>query len=416
MKMNKVLRASETITFRKGKPPKNQVTQRGGDELPYLTPEYLRGNEMADLAFADTSSVIIEDGDLILLWDGSNAGEFFVGRKGILSSTMVVLNSRFDFDRQFLFFTLKAQEAFLKGQTSGSGIPHVDKEIFANLSITYFEKKVQTCIAAVLSCMDRAIEQIEAIIAKQQRIKTGLMQDLFTKGIDESGSVRSETTHKFKESPLGRIPKESVIYGLGEVCERTMVGLAVSVTPYYRETGVPIVRNLNIKNGYFDDEDMLNIDPAFSARNKSKSVRANDVITVRTGANLGLTCLVPNDFDGAQTFTTLIITPNRQFLLPSYLVFHMNSDKGIAQIEQLKAGGGKSNLNVGELNQYRIALPPISEQQRVIKVLNQANSAVRRHEPLLKKLQSAKQGLMQDLLTGNVSIEGLLAQHIAVIA
>ena len=56
--------------------------------------------------------------------------------------------------------------------------------------------------------MDRAIEQTEALIAKQQRIKTGLMQDLLTRGIDEHGNLRSEQTHEFKDSPLGRIPVE----------------------------------------------------------------------------------------------------------------------------------------------------------------------------------------------------------------
>ena len=56
--------------------------------------------------------------------------------------------------------------------------------------------------------MDRAIEQTEALIAKQQRIKTGLMQDLLTRGIDEHDNIRSEQTHQFKDSPLGRIPME----------------------------------------------------------------------------------------------------------------------------------------------------------------------------------------------------------------
>ena len=56
--------------------------------------------------------------------------------------------------------------------------------------------------------MDQAIEQTEALIAKQQRIKTGLMQDLLTRGIDEHGNLRSEQTHAFKDSPLGRIPVE----------------------------------------------------------------------------------------------------------------------------------------------------------------------------------------------------------------
>ena len=46
--------------------------------------------------------------------------------------------------------------------------------------------------------MDRAIEEVEALIAKQQCVKTGLMQDLLTRGIDEHGKLRSEEMHKFK--------------------------------------------------------------------------------------------------------------------------------------------------------------------------------------------------------------------------
>ena len=316
----------------------------------------------------------------------------------------------------FVYYYLDSLYQELRSISAGAGRAGLSLSILADVSIKLPDKHIQESIATVLSCIDRAIGQTETLMAKQQRIKIGLMQGLLTKGIDEHGNIRSEATHEFKDSPLGRIPKEWGFYKLGDVCERIVVGLATSVTPYYREAGVPIIRNQNIKSGYFDGEEILYLDPAFCAENKPKAVKANDVVTVRTGAYLGLTCLVPNDFDGAQTFTTLITTPDSNLLLPNYLVFHMNSDKGIAEIEQLKAGGGKSNLNVGELIQYRIALPQISEQQQVVKVLNNANLATRQYEPLLQKLESIKQGLMQDLLTGEVSIESLLREQSAAIA
>jgi type I restriction enzyme, S subunit len=68
--------------------------------------------------------------------------------------------------------------------------------------------------------LDWAIEQTEAVIAKQQRIKTGLMKDLLTSGIDEHGRVRSESTHPFKDSPLGRIPSGWGIASIGELFEQ----------------------------------------------------------------------------------------------------------------------------------------------------------------------------------------------------
>ena len=101
--------------------------------------------------------------------------------------------------------------AYLKGfQTSKAGIQLISelKTFWANLADPEFDKAEQAKIAEVLSTVDRAIEETEALIAKQQRIKTGLMQDLLIRGIDEHGNLRSEQTHKFKDSPLGRIPVE----------------------------------------------------------------------------------------------------------------------------------------------------------------------------------------------------------------
>ena len=100
----------------------------------------------------------------------------------------------------------------------------------------------QAKIAEVLSTVDRAIEQTEALIAKQQRIKTGLMQDLLTRGIDEHGNLRSEQTHKFKDSPLGRIPVEWDIASVGSVTKSVTSG-SRGWAKYYSEAGALFIPN-----------------------------------------------------------------------------------------------------------------------------------------------------------------------------
>lgn len=130
---------------------------------------------------------------------------------------MMRLHHSNEFLPGYFFYALKKWEPFLKGQTSGSGIPHVDKEVLGNLEILLFDKPEQSKIAEVLSTVDRAIEKTEALIAKQQRIKTGLIHDLLTRGIDEHGNLRSEETHEFKDSILGRIPVEWEIVPVGKV-------------------------------------------------------------------------------------------------------------------------------------------------------------------------------------------------------
>ena len=57
-----------------------------------------------------------------------------------------------------------------------------------------------------------------------------------------------------------------------ELANRVIVGLATSVTPYYRETGVPLLRNMNLKKNYLDDSDLLFLDESYANSNESKKI------------------------------------------------------------------------------------------------------------------------------------------------
>lgn len=195
------------VTLEKGKPP-IQTPYDGPESESYLTPDFLRGKAEPEYVRPSSNAVRVIDGEAIILWDGSNAGEVLRARDGVLASTMMRVRNNFGYDTGYFYYALKGWEEYLKSQTAGSGIPHVDKEILGGLSLFHCQKPEQTKIAEILSTVDQAIEQTEALIAKQQRIKTGLTQDLLTCGIDKDGNLRSEDTHEFKDSPLRRIPVE----------------------------------------------------------------------------------------------------------------------------------------------------------------------------------------------------------------
>lgn len=115
----------------------------------------------------------------------------------------------------FLLLTKKQELLRYANQTTISEIrPETIKEKIQFLLPPLPEQKK---IAEILETVDNAIEKTDAIIGKYKRIKQGLMQDLLTKGIDEKGQIRSEQTHKFKDSPLGRIPEEWEVVRLGEI-------------------------------------------------------------------------------------------------------------------------------------------------------------------------------------------------------
>jgi len=85
--VNQPMLLRETIQLDKGKPPAQQ-DYFGADAVMYLTPAYLRGNAEAELVKPSVNAVYVKDGETIVLWDGSNAGEIFRARRGCLASTM----------------------------------------------------------------------------------------------------------------------------------------------------------------------------------------------------------------------------------------------------------------------------------------------------------------------------------------
>jgi type I restriction enzyme S subunit len=122
------------------------------------------------------------------------------------------------FHPDFVYYNVLFNIGKIKNLGEGTTFAEISKTALSSVELTFpSSKPEQTKIAEILSTVDRAIEQTEALIAKQQRIKTGLMQDLLTRGIDEHGDLRSEQTHQFKDSPLGRIPVEWDHKELGNV-------------------------------------------------------------------------------------------------------------------------------------------------------------------------------------------------------
>lgn len=215
---------------------------------------------------------------------------------------------------------------------------------------------------------------------------------------------KSKTVDGYKASLLGPIPHDWQENELGKVAQKIMVGIATEVKPHVCQSGVPIIRNQNIRDNYLDDSDLIYITKGFDNDNKNKRVKSGDVVIVRTGSNLGQACVVPDKFDNAQTFTTLIVRPGAS-LSSDFLSLHINSN-GIKEVERLAAGGGKPNLNAGFLANYRLALPPLTEQIAIANLLSKWDKAIDTVSELIVQKERCKKWLMQQLLTGMNRLKG----------
>ncbi len=312
------------------------------------------------------------------------------------------------FDDAYFFYALKQWEPYLKGQTSGSGIPHIDKEILSNLAIIEFDLREQSKIAEVLSTADRAIEQTEALIAKQQRIKTGLMQDLLTRGIDAHGDLRSEQTHKFKDSPLGWIPVEWDVTLLDALTVRGSGHTPNKQRPAYWNGGIKWVSLADSRK--LDDLYISDTDKEISElglKNSSAVLHPAGTVILSRDAGVGKSAILAHEMAVSQHFMAWRCKPTK--LDNIYLYYWLQRDK--PQFEGIASGSTIVTIGLQFFRAYSIAAPrEVDEQIAISTKLKNADSAIAQTTLHSRKLRRLKTALMQDLLTGNRRVTALLEQ------
>jgi type I restriction enzyme S subunit len=201
----------------------------------------------------------------------------------------------------------------------------------------------------------------------------------------------------YKQTEVGIIPDDWEVKELNNLSDKIMVGIASAATHAYRETGVVMFRNQNIKPNHLDDSDILYITREYESIFKNKRLRAGDLLTARTGYP-GTTCRVPQQYEGAQSFTTLITRLKDQAVNTDYLCNYINSEKGQSFFDQNQIGGGQKNVNAGTLKLMPIPIPTLAEQTAIATALSDADALISSLEKLIEKKRAVKQGAMQELL------------------
>ncbi len=181
---------------------------------------------------------------------------------------------------------------------------------------------------------------------------------------------------------------------LSELADKIMVGIASAATHAYRDFGVPMLRNQNIREGKVDDSSLLFIDPKYEETHKNKRLKAGDVLTVRTGYP-GLSAVVPKKYENAQCFTSLITRPKKDLLDADYLCAFINSPIGKRFILGAEAGGAQKNVNAGTLETLEVLLPPLEEQKKIAEILSTWDRAIENVKNLLNENERLMNGALQ---------------------
>jgi len=341
---------------------------------------------------------IIDNGDLIFSWSASLFLRFWNDGRAALNQHLFKVEAYENTDKYFLKSFIEFYLPEITKASHGSTMQHITrKELDRFGALVPIDKKEQEKIAEVLSTIDRAIAQTEAIIAKQQRIKTGLMQDLLTKGIDENGNIRSETTHEFKDSAIGRIPFEWDVSTLEDQCIRVTDGTHQQVKT--TDAGVPFFYVSCIREGVILWNRAAMIDlRTYEIISQGREPKQGAILYTVVGS-YGYAALVETEEKFAFQRHIAYILPNQEKLNPNFLLEWMNSKKIKEYADKSALGNAQKTITLGELRKFPLLIPNKNEQIKIVQCLSKQNIAIDQYSMVLEKLKTKKTGLMQDLLT-----------------
>ncbi|WP_162623039.1 restriction endonuclease subunit S [Billgrantia lactosivorans] len=277
----------------------------------------------------------------------------------------------------------------------------------------------QRFFAHILDTLDTQIQKTEALIAKLEKVKEGMLHDLLTRGIDENGQLRpspEQAPELYKESPLGLIPREWECQTLGEIA-RILHGYAFEGEFF---SDKPEGKRL-LTPGNFHRNGGLYFEPGnskwFTGKIPSGYVLSDsDAVTVMTDLSpktliLGRAVVLGEGEDLLHNQRIGKISLRDQSVnCIDFVVLAINSQKFRHQVVAEATGTTVRHTSPERMMSVKMATPPKAEQLRIDSAYRATKTKIHSEKSTLRKLNYEKASLMDDLLTGRVRVTPLLDQ------
>ena len=298
---------------------------------------------------------------------------------------------------------------YLMSQAKQTTMTTISQPEIEQLPIPVAPLPEQRKIARILTTLDELIEKTEALIAKYQAIKQGMMHDLFTRGVDEHGHLRpsyDEAPELYKESELGWIPTEWEADSLGSIAD-LQVGYAFKSAWFRESGGIRLLRGENVGYGTPEWKDTQWLPFHIADMYQEYVLNPGDVIIgmdrtfTRSGFKISL--LREQDCPALLVQRVGKFVPSRcnaAFLrvLLSYNQYHF-------ALRQQEKGMDIPHLSQSEILAPIVPVPPEDEQELIAERSLSCQRLIEEEREAVAKLRLQKSGLMQDLLTGIVRVK-----------
>lgn len=393
------------------------ITPKGGSEvyrtegIPFIRsqnvyPQGLRLDDVVyiplDLHNGKMKRTQVQERDVLLNITGASIGRCtFVnvglGEANVNQHVCILRSEEETLHYRFLTYILNSNigQRQIFGEQAGQTREGLNFQQIREFEIPVPTLAEQRKISDILTSVDNAISKTESIIEQTEKVKKGLLQQLFTKGIGHT---------KFKQTEIGEIPEEWEIRSIRELGD-----LRSGSTPdrknlqFFDNGKIPWVKTLDLNNSTINTT-QENITESAIASTSCKIVPKGSVLVAMYGGfnQIGRTGLLGIEAAFNQALTAIVADPTQITgeYLQEWLNFRVDWWKNFAASSRKDP-----NITKNDVRNFLVAVPPLNEQVKIVEVIQSIFHKIAIEKKKFLRLKILKKSLMQVLLTGVVRVK-----------
>ncbi|MGR5412850.1 restriction endonuclease subunit S [Vibrio astriarenae] len=387
-----------------GGTPSRTVVEYWNGGIPWATVKDLKGVRLSStleyistVGLEESASKLVPANTMILASRMAVGKAVVFDREVTINQDLKAFYPNKNLLAEYLLQWYLSKSELIESLGTGSTVKGIKLDDIKTLPIDLPPLPEQKKIAAILTSVDDVIEKTQAQIDKLKDLKTGMMQELLTRGVGVDGKPHTE----FKDSPVGRIPKGWECCLLDKVAKRGSGHTPDKKKPEYWNDGikwVSLTDSSKLDNLYISDTSKKI--SQLGIENSSATLHPKGTVLMARDAGIGKSAIMTSSMAVSQHFMAWVCGEKLDNYFLYYLLQHWKP-----KFEAIAMGSTIKTIGLPYFKKLQIPVPSIEEQCLISSSLKSVDEKIFVLKQKYSQLSNTKKALMQDLLTGKVRVK-----------
>ena len=369
------IKLKDAFTIQKGKKVE-QISEYQENCIRCIQIEDLRHDNLLKYCLSNEKHVLVEKEDILIAWDGANAGTVGTGLVGAVGSTLAKLTLKTDkLLSSFVAILLQSKFDYFQQTATGATIPHISRKALENIDLPVIEIEIQKNIVKVIN------HSLELIEKRQSQIAA--LDELIRSYFEQSRE--SDLEHHLLRNLM--VETKNGMSRRGSDLDGQIVLKLKDIRP----NNIKYDKANRIK---LTEKELLNY-----------SLEEKDLLLIRVNGNPNYVgrCAVFKEIDEPVYFNDHIIRIRVKGVEAKYLAYYLNSTIGQNEIQKnIKTSAGQYTISKAGLDKIKVELPSGNVQKGFLLKLDSILTMKKKFISSLREYELLYNSLLQKAFKGEL--------------